>query len=70
MSAGCRGRRGDGAHLAMWRLPRNLKCWRHSLKGKEKVKMIKDEDPTVLLFTKCGIEATHSKMLKKSEISW
>lgn len=28
-------KRGAQTHLAMWRFPRNLKCWRHSLKKRE-----------------------------------
>lgn len=30
------GEGNEDTHLAMWRFPRNLKCWRHSLKGMQK----------------------------------
>lgn len=52
MRLGCQRRQGEGAHLAMWRLPRNLKCWRHSLKERKTQNDQRWRSPPFLLFTK------------------
>lgn len=65
------------SYLAMWRFPRNRKCWRHSLIKREIRKILKTHKDLIpflsLLFLHLLVlmkRVTHSRILKKSLISW